>query len=220
MKRLGIAALVIGAWANSAIAEDYDWSGIYGGVSIGARWSDAQTDTPHDEWNKYFSADGANFTGGGFVGYNFQHGNWVFGPEVSVEFTDGEVSADKQPWAFGGLTDKAYFQEKFRSKATASFNGRLGYACGPYLPYISAGYSRGWFSLLSDAVSPSWSSHSDYPLVRNGWNVGVGADWAITQNVFARAAYRYNDFGTEEVHSGWSRKLTQHTGTLGVGYKF
>lgn len=221
MKRLGIAALVIGAWANTAAADTYDWSGIYGGVSVGTRWSHAETDTPLDNWNRYFSADGANFTGGGFVGYNFQYGNWVFGPEVSIDFTEGEINADKQPWLFGGLRDDAYFQEKFRSKATASVNGRIGYAFGPYLPYVSAGYSRGWFSLMSDAVAPEYfSSHSNFPLERNGWNVGIGADWAMTENVFGRIAYRYIDFGTQNLGSGWERRFSQHAATLGIGYKF
>lgn len=221
MKRILAAAVIAGAWANPSVAETFEWSGIYGGVSIGARWSELKTDQPTPEWDNYFSADGANLTGGGFVGYNFQYRTWVFGPEVSIDFTGGEFNADKQPWLFGGLRDDAYFQEKFRSKATASVNGRIGYSFGPYLPYVSAGYSRGWFSLMSDAVAPRYfSSHSNYPLERNGWNVGIGTDWTMTKNVFGRVAYRYNDFGKEELGSGWSRRLNQHTATLGIGYKF
>lgn len=221
MKHLLIGALIAGAWTNTAVAETFDWSGIYGGVSIGARWSKAKTDTPLDDWNKYFSADGANVTGGGFVGYNFQHGPWVFGPEVSVDFTGGEFKAGKRPWAFGYGSDEAYFQERFRSKATASVNARFGYAFGSFLPYVTAGYSRGWFSLMSDAVSPGYlSSHAKSDLDRNGWNIGAGTDWAITQNIIGRVAYRYNDFGKQDIVRDWARRLSQHTATLGIAYKF
>lgn len=220
MKSILIGALLFGAWANPANAEDYDWSGIYGGVSIGARWSDVSVDQIIPNFDRYYSADGANFTGGGFIGYNFQSGNWVFGPSVSVEFTEGENGSDRIP-TMTGMTDQAYLQDKYRSKATVTVNGRLGYAIGPYLPYVTAGYSRGWFDRSNEAVWPGfWSSRYSVSFERNGWNIGAGADWAVTNHIFARAEYRYNDFGSEDLGYGASRKIIQHAATLGIGYKF
>ncbi len=215
MKRILFAALIAGVWANTAIAETFDWSGIYGGVSVGARWSDTKADTPLPEWDKYYSADGTSFTGGGFIGYNFQHENFVFGPDVSVQFTSDAAHSDKRPFFPVG-----YFLESYRPKATVSVNGRLGYSVGAALPYLTAGYTRTWYDNIHLATYPGWEYEFTTSFVRNGWNVGVGTDWRFTDHIFGRAEYRYIDLGTQNLGSGWERRFTQHAATLGIGYKF
>jgi outer membrane immunogenic protein len=213
MKRFLIGALLVGAWANSAIAENYDWSGIYGGVSVGARWSDMRYDGPFTV--DYWSSKSSGFTGGGFVGYNFSYGPWVFGPEVSAMFSD----------ATGESRTREFYPEgrsrfDLRARATASVNGRLGYAVGPVLPYVTAGYSRAWYETDNIQSSIFGNYDSTYSFERNGWNIGIGTDWVIFDHVFARAEYRFIDLGKDDIGNGWSAKYRQHAATLGIGYKF
>ncbi len=213
MKRILFAALIAGAWANTAIAETFDWSGIYGGVSVGARWSDMNYDGPFDV--DYWSSNASGFTGGGFVGYNFSYGPWFFGPEVSVMFSD----------VTGKSRTREFYPEgrsrfDLRARATASVNGRLGYAFGPILPYVAAGYSRAWYDTENIASSVFGIHDSTYSFTRNGWNIGVGTDWSILNHVFARAEYRFIDLGKDDIGNGWSAKYRQHAATLGIGYKF
>jgi outer membrane immunogenic protein len=216
MKRLGIAALVIGAWANTAIAEDYDWSGIYGGVSLGARWSKVDVQPDIVLGPDYSSSSGSGITGGGFIGYNFTAGNWVFGPEVSAAFSDLKTWALKQEFDHCNCS----YQKYLRTNATASINARLGYAIGPTLPYITAGWTRAWYTAALDLKGFYGDSGDEHPFEKNGWNVGLGIDYAFTDNLFARAEYRYHDLGRIRDAQGWKFDYRQHMATLGIGYKF
>ncbi|MDH7787634.1 outer membrane immunogenic protein [Ochrobactrum sp. 19YEA23] len=215
MKRFLIGALLAGAWANTAVAEDYDWSGIYGGVSIGARWSDMDYNAPYRLYEDTWSTSGNGITGGGFVGYNFTYNRIVFGPEVSFMLSDADGVTERRRSGSWG-----YAENTLRSDATISVNGRIGYQIGNALPYITAGYSRAWYT-DEIYVNQYWSEYSNADdFQRNGWNIGVGTDWAFTDHLFARAEYRYFDFGKDDIGNGWYAKYQQHAATLGIGYKF
>jgi|GEM_PF-2496734 len=214
MKHLLIGALIAGAWANSAVAETFDWSGIYGGVSIGARWSE-QDYRPPFKWFDTESSKGSGLTGGGFVGYNFTAGNWVFGPEVSAMFSDTEGRGEKI--IINGCD--CFIQKTLRTSATASVNGRVGYAFGNLLPYVTAGYSRSWYKSDADRHGlnqTEWAASFE----RNGWNIGAGTDWSLTKHIFARAEYRYHDLSRGADQYDWKVKYRQHAATLGIAYKF
>ncbi|WP_247996684.1 outer membrane protein [Brucella tritici] len=215
MKRILFAALIAGAWANTAIAEDYDWSGIYGGVSVGARWSDMDVHAPYKLAYDPNSTSGSGVTGGGFVGYNFTYNRIVFGPEVSFMLSDADGVTERRYIGVDG-----YREQTLRSGATASVNGRVGFQIGNALPFVTAGYSRAWYSKENYATRFGYSYHFEQKYQRNGWNIGVGTDWAFTDHLFARAEYRYLDFGKEGLGSGWYAKYQQHAATLGIGYKF
>jgi outer membrane immunogenic protein len=57
-----------------------------------------------------------------------------------------------------------------------------------------------------------------------GYTVGAGTDVKLTEQVFARAEYRYTDFGSEEFNLpgvGTAEfDSTNHRVMLGVGMKF
>lgn len=103
--------------------------------------------------------------------------------------------------------------------AILSANARAGYAIGNVLPYATIGLSKAWYDYnysYDDDIAPSFTFKDS----RTGWNVGAGIDAALTDNIFARAEYRYYDFRTEKFTGGWTEKYQQHTATLGIGYKF
>jgi outer membrane immunogenic protein len=57
----------------------------------------------------------------------------------------------------------------------------------------------------------------------HGYTLGAGMDYAVTDRIFSRIDYRYNDFGTSELDFGAASigaDLTQHTVKFGLGVKF
>ena len=53
----------------------------------------------------------------------------------------------------------------------------------------------------------------------NGWTIGAGVDYAFTNNIFARAEYRFNSYGNKDV-LGIKADLDQHVVGVGIGVKF
>ncbi|WP_412058481.1 outer membrane protein [Bartonella sp. DGB2] len=57
-----------------------------------------------------------------------------------------------------------------------------------------------------------------------GLTVGAGFDFAITDNVLARAEYRYNDFGSKDFTFSETNKvkyaLTDQDIRVGIAFKF
>lgn len=212
MKSILIGALLASTWANSAIAEDYVWSGIYGGVSLGARW--AGFDQNHSEaWLDHQSImqRPKGLVAGGFAGYNWQIDRAVLGLEASA--------------LFGSASDEDYnalFDTDIRSKASAlySINARVGFAVDRALPYLTAGYSYGRVS-TDYVVGRSYrgTEFNDH-LNRSGWNIGAGIDWAMTQHLIGRVEYRYHSLGKLNEGQLWDIKYDQHITSIGLAYKF
>jgi outer membrane immunogenic protein len=78
------------------------------------------------------------------------------------------------------------------------------------LIYARGGYTnaRVRTSLDDGAAIPMASSH------RDGWLVGGGVEHAITDNVSARAEYRYADL------SEGDGRFDRHQALVGVAYRF
>ena len=109
------------------------WTGYYIGGHVGGAWSTIDfTDVGHVP-NVPFNNDTSGFFGGGQVGYAYQLGNLVIGPEVDIggmglSHTATEVGG---AGAVGSVSSGFYFD----------ITGRLGYTWGPTLLYIKGGYA-------------------------------------------------------------------------------
>ena len=56
-----------------------------------------------------------------------------------------------------------------------------------------------------------------------GWTAGVGADTMLTDTVFARAEYRYVDYGSKTFNTGSGPRsvdATENRFMIGLGMKF
>lgn len=175
-------------------APAFTWAGAYAGVQGGAGWLDGT-----------FSAFGGSATQdfdggvvGGFVGYNWQFSNgFVAGIEGDVDYNFNEESA-------AGIdvgTDWA-----------GSVRGRVGYAFDRALVYGAAGwtFTNGYVKGLGVDENETF----------NGWTVGAGVDFAVTDNLFVRGEYRYNDFGDKDIVPGLNADLDQSVVKVGLGVKF
>lgn len=174
----GGTALADGASFYST-ASVYDWSGLWVGGHAG-----------------YVSGSITGFPGtssgpsGADVGvhayYNFQHGNWVFGPYIGVPLVgkSGNVG--------GAITTKADWA------VTGGF--RVGYAIDRWLPYgviggIVAGASE------NNGVAPTSNTHTGYALI-------LGVDYALTDRLAAGARYAHislskETYGGSSAPIGW-----------------
>ena len=53
----------------------------------------------------------------------------------------------------------------------------------------------------------------------HGWTIGGGVDYALTDRMFTRVEYRYNDFGSGDL-GGADVDFSQHTVNVGLAVKF
>lgn len=210
-KTIGLASALVlsaSAWAMAAdavyevpaapVAVDapaFTWAGAYAGIQGGAGWLDGTFSDGVDSAKQDF--DGGVV--GGFVGYNWQFSNgFVAGIEGDLDYNFNEESDS----GIDVGTDWA-----------GSVRGRVGYAFDRALVYGAAGWTatNGYVKGLG----------IDENEVFNGWTVGAGVDFAVTDNLFVRGEYRYNDFGDKDIVPGFlNADLDQSVVKVGLGVKF
>lgn len=173
-----------------------DWTGGYVGAQVGYGFSGRTTvlDAPRNR----ISTDG--FLGGVFGGYNFQHGQVVYGIEADANYSD---------------VDGNNAGETARTRYDGSVRGRLGYAVtDDVLVYGTAGVA-----IDRHRVTGIAGDRTTKALV--GYTVGAGVDAKLTENVFGRVEYRYSDYGDKYFNSvGSDVEARNNRVTVGLGYKF
>jgi outer membrane immunogenic protein len=139
------------------------------------------------------------FGGGAFAGYNLQNGALVYG-------LDADVGIGRAKTNVVGVTIKQGFD--------ASLRARLGYDLGPVMLYGAAGGILTSVKATVGAVSDS-NTHL-------GFTVGAGADIKITDNLFARAEYRYNAYNAKSyaLPAPTSVNFRENEVRFGLGLKF
>lgn len=200
MKKYLAALAILSASAFSAVAADlsapapFSFEGAYAGVDGGAAWAKGNA----SDGIVGYSDDFDGGVVGGFAGYNAQFDNFVVGVEGNVERNFNENKYD------GGV--------KVGSDVTGAVRGRAGYQIDRALVYGAAG----WTATQATVEAPGAGKVSTS---LSGYTVGAGVDYALTDNVFARGEYRYNDFGSTNV-GGVKIDADQSELKFGVGMKF
>jgi len=163
------------------------------------------------------SFDGTAFRFGPYLGYQLQFApQWVAGIEGDWAWAENKVTRNGMVYPGGG---NPYFitgnvGDSFAVKTTwdASARGRLGYLITPsFLVYGTGGAawihletdsSCGPASIASDTCNPigaapgtgtPFTIQNSHTMV--GWTVGGGLEASLGRNWFARAEYRYTDYG-------------------------
>ena len=207
-----VAAIVL-ATAGSAFAADlpavapyqavapagyYDWTGFYVGLQAGYAFADSD-----------FGGDLDGFVGGVHAGYNYQINNWVLGIEADVDYSAADAS--------GTVAGVAYDVDL---EWLGSVRGRVGYAFDRVLVYATGGVAFGGIDASATAAGVTTSDDNTHV----GWTVGAGVEVAITNNVTARAEYRYTDLGDKNYNFGGAVANLDaqdlHAVRVGVSYKF
>jgi outer membrane immunogenic protein len=150
----------------------YSWNGFYLGINGGGGFG-------HSDW----SGIGDTHVSGGLVGvtagYNWQSGQWVFGLEGDIDWSNIKGSFTNAACPTGCETKNTWL---------GTARGRIGYAFDRVLPYITGGAAFGDIKATQAGVG----SVSDTNV---GWTVGAGIEAAVAANWTAKIEYLYVDLG-------------------------
>ncbi len=129
-----------------------------------------------------FTNSTSAFFGGGQLGYLYQLGHVVVGPEIDLGemgLSSRAVEPGLAPITASSIGSGFYFD----------ITGRLGYVYGPGLFYVKGGYAQfqGHLSLTDSASVVHFSD-------RTGFTVGAGVEYQINPAWSVKAEYQYFDF--------------------------
>ncbi len=217
----------------AVVALPPSWAGFYLGViggyggNTGLKFSEDvyyPNITPPNTYSTLFGSDTiAGGFGGGQLGYNFQFGSFVAGFETDIQGSDiqgsgaqaifnpatpvspilcgsggGSGVAGKWPGVCAGKSD-------LDVDWFGTVRGRLGYAWGGTLIYVTGGFAYGGvnsrFSYTDNSIS---AVSTNAPLVgktstsstQTGWVAGAGIEYKISPSWSLKGEYQYIDLGS------------------------
>ncbi|UDL87333.1 porin family protein [Mesorhizobium sp. PAMC28654] len=203
------------------------WTGGYVGLNAGYGWGrvDNIVHSPIDgPIGNLPTLEPKGFLGGIQAGYNYQMNNVVIGVEGDITFGKLNDSAYRDP-----IPQTNYFETEYRSLAT--LRGRLGFAVDRLLVYGTAGLA---VADIKDRYGFQDDPGFDYTRSgwKAGWTIGVGGEYAVTNQWTIKAEYLHADFGSRDLNVGdaWgdigspdSTQTSDHTLNVvrvGLNYKF
>ncbi len=171
----------------------FSWTGFYIGANAGYGWGSGK------DAADYYGLSPQGWFGGGQVGFNYQFANNIVAG-IETDFQGGDISD-----TVGGLSSKVDWFGTVR--------GRLGYAFGRVLPYVTGGLAYGNNSIDNFGWSQSKTNV--------GWTAGAGIEYALTDHWTAKTEYLYTDLGSSFYDNlGANAGATTQTARIGVNYKF
>ena len=226
MKPVLFASTFLFAISGSAFAADvvvnepvpivpagFTWTGGYVGLQFGGGWSNVDQPfsffPPGPANLSQDNANGSGVIGGVFAGYNWQSGSFVFGGEADIDATS--IDGDD-----GGSAGDI---NGFKAQWMASARLRAGYAVDRWLIYGTGGYA--YLRGKADRRDPGFEESQSASF--NGWTIGAGAEYALTDNIIIRGEYRFADFGSKSVViSNYVEDISPqiHAVRVGLSYKF
>lgn len=172
----------------------YSWTGCYigghvGGLWVQKDWSDADP-LSATAGQAIGSHDANGWLGGAQVGCNYQVGGWVFGIQGDYAWTDASGSSANVLAAPGSSTISS------NVKGLSSVTGRVGYAWDRFLGYVKGGgaWEKDDYTVTFPALVSTASQ------TRSGWTVGIGGEYAFTNNLSGFIEYDYYSFGTKSAN--------------------
>lgn len=143
------------------------WDGAYAGITAAGNGGE-QTYCPCGGSPSY-NLEGTTF--GIFAGYNFNYGSYVLGGEIA--YTAGSI--------YETQINGPSVYDNYDFESIIDVKARIGYDMGRYLPYATLGFTSANWS-QNGAHSPS-----------NGYVVGAGIDYAVSDQFFIGAEYVWRD---------------------------
>ena len=220
MRRSVVAVLALGAAAAASVAHAadlpakpgyyppvsylpavYNWSGIYFGGNVGGGFLNDQfqqtTTTLLAANGNQTNVKGWGALGGGQAGFNYQFSSWVAGAEIAITATGLNQSVNVSTIEPGAAL-RTTSHPNWLVDATA----RFGYAADTLLIYAKGGCA--WahatyteavlnFTGMNAGVTASTANQS---VSRNGFVVGAGLEYGMTEELSARFEWNFYDFGS------------------------
>ena len=192
------------AKAPAYVEPPFSWTGFYIGINGGGAWG-------RSDFSNGVSDTGAfDVTGGlvgGTIGYNWQMGSAVFGLEGDLDW----ARIDGSTTCFGGIPCS------MRNDWLGTFRGRLGYAMGRFMPYITGGLAVG-------NVKTAITGFADHDETKAGWTAGAGIEANVTGPLSLKVEYLFVDLGNADNPAtpafGSDSKFHTHIIRAGLNYHF
>ncbi|MEW6639307.1 MAG: outer membrane beta-barrel protein [Pseudomonadota bacterium] len=207
---------------KAEVAQIYDWTGFYAGmnVGVGVGQNKAMNATPAANVFTRFNMSPFGAAGGGQIGYNYLFGRWVLGAEADIQGIT-EPSSALPPACAVACRSTGQTLSWF-----GSVRGRLGYATGPVLSYVTGGLAYGDVKtgqlLVLNGIPESFRTDQ----LRTGWTLGSGVEAALGGNWTGKIEYLYIDLGhmsDDFVLGGrgrtFSSDIREHVFRAGVNYR-
>ncbi len=167
----------------------YDWTGFYVGGHFGYGDASFGPDTnPIPLQGALLPHSPTGLIGGFQMGYNRQLTNRVvLGVEADASFTSPLDGAALTPAPFNTTLDYV-----------GTVRGRIGYAFGRWMPYVTGGFAWGHTHVNINAdpanTSDIVSSIGHY---QTGWTTGLGLEFAVSGNWSAKLEYDHVDLSRQ-----------------------
>ena len=192
----------------------------------------------------FTSDNDSSFLGGGQIGFNWQTGPWVWGVEGDIDgksltnnlalgsFVAGGAgpgpgtgtgpgaSTGAGPGPSTGFT----LGLTAKTRVEGSIRARGGFAFDRFLVYATGGWAIADVEVSAIGTGSAFclAPCSDSRAV-NGWTVGGGAEYALTNNVSLGVEYRYTDLGRETFNLAGNsirEEVREHQVTGRLNFKF
>lgn len=193
------------AQAGDGAPSAYSWTGVYFGGHVG--YGSADTHWKNENINPYsafcafcaITLPGEKFSSndavaGGQIGYNFQFGSWVVGPEVAFS---GTGLTDDHPISSGAFNSPASTTLRSNVSDILTVTGRLGYSFNDrFLVYAKGGFASA--DLSADGIDKSFLNYSFHTDKRtDGWTIGGGIEYRLSNNIAFAIEYSHLDFSDQ-----------------------
>jgi outer membrane immunogenic protein len=185
---MGAAVIICIAVATPSRAADlelpliYDWGGSYIGLQAGYGWQPNNSLTLDQvEFGSFqkLSLDDNGAFGGLHAGYNYTNGNFLYGMESDLDRSD--IKSD------GVHGDLASIDKSVEWLGSLRFRG--GMTMDHALIYATGGFAAGDVDMKFTSINGNISGHE----LALGWTVGVGIEFAASDNLNVNIEYRYTD---------------------------
>jgi outer membrane immunogenic protein len=193
--------------------QTWNWTGLYIGGHLGAAWQDGRTtgayvdDTDVARGFRNRTGD-TGFIGGGQIGYNWQHGIFVYGLEADISGLSGSGTGAQTVLGADGVPAIVTSSNKIDWIGTV--RGRLGATFfGNNLIYVTGGWAYGSVNNTHSefvAANPSLANWQEDGIRTGGYAVGGGIERMIAPNWIVRLEGMYVDLGSKTLS-------TPNTGT-------
>ena len=176
-----------------------------------------------DQDNEFNEEEDQSIDGFGYglgVGYDFAMGGVVLGVEGEIADSSAKYDFDEndgENLGFGG---------RLGAGRDLYVGARVGFLATPQtLLYVKGGYTNARYDVLADDGETQLETNID----TDGFRVGAGAEYAVSENAFVKLEYRYSnyseaelDFGDLDIDdtNGFDVDLDRHQVMAGVGFRF
>ncbi|MGH7175689.1 MAG: outer membrane protein [Minisyncoccia bacterium] len=196
MRKVVLLMAALALVSGTAQAADQDWSGLYAGVN----GTEAIGRTMFVSQAGYAHAGATGWVLGAQLGYQWQLDQVALGVETDYDFTGiaGKRSELACPANVCGVNITEH--DRFALNDFGTVRGRLGYAMGDFLPFVTGGYAYAGASAhasFSGAFPPVAKSIS-----ASGWVAGAGLDYRIDDDWALRVEYDHAKLANKTVGLG------------------